>query len=89
MKGWDYTYAGCYFVTLNTQADRALFGTIVNGNMVLNEEGRIAAEEWQKSAAIRKNIELDAFVIMPNHMHGIVWMKGLDESDPDMEIIYL
>ncbi|OGV68194.1 MAG: hypothetical protein A2498_15095 [Lentisphaerae bacterium RIFOXYC12_FULL_60_16] len=40
MKGWDYTSAGCYFVTINTHASRALFGTIVNGRMVLNAAGR-------------------------------------------------
>lgn len=81
-RGWDYTSAGCYFVTMNTHASRALFGAIVNGTMVLNEAGRIAEEEWRKSAVLRKEIELDEFVIMPNHMHGIVWLKRLDASSP-------
>lgn len=71
-KGWDYTAPGCYFVTCKTHANRTLFGTIVNGRMVLNEAGRIAEEEWHKSAQIRAEIELDEFVIMPNHVHGVV-----------------
>ena len=67
----------------NLQApERPLFGTIVNGRMVLSEAGRVAEAEWRKSAVIRRNIELDAFVVMPNHVHGIVRMKGLDASSP-------
>lgn len=75
LRGWDYTATGCYFVTCNTHGNRPLFGTIVNGRMVLNEAGRIAAEEWQKSASIRKEIELDEMVVMPNHVHGIVRIR--------------
>ena len=75
-KGWDYAAAGCYFVTINTHHGRALFGAIVNGRAVLSEAGRVAEEEWRKSAVIRKGIELDEFVIMPNHVHGIVRQKG-------------
>ena len=76
MKGWDYTTPGHYFVTCNTHKSRALFGTIVNGKMVLNEAGRVAEEEWRKSEALRENIELDEFVVMPNHVHGIVRIGG-------------
>ena len=75
MKGWDYTAPGYYFVTCNTHGSRPLFGTIVNGCMVLNEAGRVAAEEWRKSAVIRDEIELDEFVVMPNHVHGIVRIR--------------
>lgn len=85
MKGWDYTSASCYFVTINTHKGRALFGTIVNGRMVLNAAGRIAEEEWRKSGIIRKGIELDEFVVMPNHVHGIVRLKGLDASSPSAQ----
>jgi hypothetical protein len=87
MKKWDYT-SGCYFVTINTHKSQALFGAIVNGKMVLSEAGRIAEEEWRKSAALRNELELDEFVIMPNHVHGIVWLKGVgapnlcDASNP-------
>ncbi len=75
-KGWDYTTPGFYFVTCNTQANRPLFGTIVNGQMVLNEVGRVAEEEWQRSAVVRSGIELDEFVVMPTHVHGLVRITG-------------
>jgi len=84
MKAWDYTRPGWYFVTFNTQGSKALFGTVVNGRMVVNEAGRIASAEWQKSGTLRQNLALDEFVIMPNHVHGLVRIvgRGLDASSP-------
>ncbi len=82
MKGWDYTSTGYYFVTCNTRGGRALFGTVVNGRMVLSEAGRVAEEEWHKSAVIRDSIALDEFVVMPNHVHGIVRLRGRPEGRP-------
>lgn len=72
LRGWDYTAPGWYFATFNTHHSKHLFGTIINGRMVLNAIGQIAAEEWRKSAALRPNIQLDEFVIMPDHVHGLV-----------------
>jgi len=74
--GWDYAAAGWYFVTINTHAGRTLFGAVVNGRMVLNEAGRIAEEEWRKSATLRSGLAFDAFVVMPNHVHGLVRLAG-------------
>lgn len=71
-KGWDYSAPGWYFVTCNTHGGKALFGTIVNGRMILNAAGKIAEEEWRRSAELRKEIRLDEFVVMPNHFHGLV-----------------
>ncbi len=72
LRGYDYAQAGAYFVTLVTQGRECSFGEIVDGDMRLNEVGEIARTEWEKSAAIRREIESDAFVVMPNHIHGIV-----------------
>ena len=83
-RGWDYTTPGWYFVTVNTHEGRALFGVIVNGRMVLSEAGRIAEEEWRKSAALREGLVLDEFVVMPNHVHGIVRLKGLGAPSPSV-----
>lgn len=80
-KGWDYTAPGWYFLTFNTKARRPVFGTIVNGRMALNAAGRIAAYEWQKSAALRPNLALDEFVIMPDHVHGIVRILPGEQGD--------
>src|SRR5690606_8382257 len=69
---YDYSQPGAYFITICTHQREHLFGEIVDGEMKLNEFGQIAHEEWHKTALIRGEIDLDEFVIMPNHFHGIV-----------------
>ncbi len=75
-KGYDYSQSGAYFVTICTHQHQSLFGTIVGGEMVFNSYGKVVEEEWFKSARIRSEIELfaDEFVVMPNHIHGIIWI---------------
>ena len=86
LAGWDYSSPGWYFVTINTHESKPLFGVVVNGRMVLSEAGRVAEEEWHKSAKLRNGLVLDEFVVMPNHVHGIVHLeghtKGVDASNP-------
>jgi REP element-mobilizing transposase RayT len=72
LKGYDYSRTGAYFVTICTQNRDCIFGNVVDGAMVLNDAGMIAGDEWVKSANIRVEIEMDVFVVMPNHLHGIV-----------------
>jgi len=72
LQGYDYSRAGAYFVTICTQNRECLFGDIVHGEMRLNDAGRVVADEWLKTAEIRTEIELDAWVVMPNHFHGIL-----------------
>jgi len=72
LKGYDYAQAGLYFITICCQDRACLFGEIQNGEMVLNEYGTIAHNEWIKTHEIRTNVELGEFVIMPNHIHGII-----------------
>ena len=71
-------------MTFNTHCGKALFGTIVNGRMVLNEAGRIAEEEWRKSALLRKNIALDEHVIygFPSPMERALFRAGLRNGKP-------
>ncbi len=76
LKGYDYARPGAYFITLCAKNRICLFGHINDRKMCLNETGKIVAEEWGKSAKIRQEIELDVFCIMPNHLHGIVWIKS-------------
>ena len=71
LKGYDYSRSGYYFVTICTYQRQCLFGEIIAGEMELNSLGQIVTEEWRKSAEIRREIELDLWTIMPNHMHGI------------------
>ncbi len=75
LKDYDYSSAGAYFVTICTFQRQCLFGQIVDGAMQLNEIGQIVAEEWLQSRMIRKEIDFDQWVIMPNHLHGIILIE--------------
>ncbi len=72
LKGYDYSQAGLYFITLNCQNRHHLFGEIQNGIMCLNKFGSIAHDNWLETPSIRSNVRLGTFVIMPDHMHGIL-----------------
>jgi len=76
LPGYDYTREGAYFVTICTHHRACLFGEIVDDEMRLNGAGLMVQEEWLRSAEVRTEIELspDEFVVMPNHIHGIVWI---------------
>ena len=76
LKGYDYAGTGAYFVTLCTWNRECLFGNFEDGEMNLNGLGVIVQEEWLRTAELRKAVETDAFVIMPNHIHGIVVITG-------------
>ncbi len=71
---YDYAQPGAYFITICTHQRACLFGKIVDGEMLLNEMGRLVQYEWNKTQQIRPEIELDQFVIMPNHFHAIIWV---------------
>jgi putative transposase len=72
LKGYDYTQAGAYFVTVCTHDRECIFGDVAEGKMVLNGFGRIAEAEWLRTPEIRPYVELDEHSIMPNHVHGII-----------------
>ena len=76
LKGYDYTRPGAYFITFCSYQRMHLFGEIKDGEMVLNDAGKIARDEWFKTAELRPYVKLyeDEFVIMPNHGHGIIWI---------------
>ncbi len=74
-KGYDYTQAGAYFVTVCSWQRVPLFGVIVDGEMVLNAVGEIVQDEWSRTEAIRPNVKLGEFVVMPNHFHAIVVIR--------------
>lgn len=76
--GYDYSQPGAYFITLVTYQRQALLGEIMNGVMILNLLGQIAAEEWFKTSPLRPYVELsaDEFVVMPNHVHGILHINA-------------
>ena len=73
---YDYSREGYYFVTICVKDRKCLFGEVVNGEMVLNEVGKIVDREWNKMSEIRKNVSLDVSVVMPNHIHGIIIIES-------------
>lgn len=75
LHGYDYASKGSYFITVCTHQRECLFGEIVDEKMRLNDFGEIVREEWLKTKGIRLNVDLDAFVVMPNHVHGIIMIR--------------
>ncbi len=74
--GYYYMAPGAYFVTLCTQGRKCTFGKVLlEGEVVLNSFGEIASEEWRRSMGLRAEVDSDAFVVMPNHIHGVVVIK--------------
>ncbi len=72
LQGYDYSQAGAYFITICTHNRLSLFGEIINGEMFLNAAGMTAQQCWQAIPAHFPATELGEFVIMPNHVHGII-----------------
>jgi REP-associated tyrosine transposase len=76
LRGHDYAQAGAYFVTIVAMGREGLFGKIVDGEMRLNVYGNVARSCWDDLPMHYSNAKLDAFVVMPNHVHGIIVLKG-------------
>ncbi len=72
LRGYDYSSPGRYFVTMCVADRHARFGAVVHGRMVLSEAGRIAAECWRAIPQHFPHVTLDEWVVMPNHVHGII-----------------
>jgi putative transposase len=76
LPGYDYSWPGLYYVTICTYHRYHIFGKVIDGQMHLSVFGEIVKEEWLRSASIRKELYLDAYQIMPHHIHGIVGIMG-------------
>ena len=70
LQGYDYSQAGVYFVTIVTQGRTSLFGEIVDGEMRLNEAGKMVEKIWLSIPERFPSVELGAYMVMPNHFHG-------------------
>jgi len=77
LQGYNYSQAGAYFITIVTNNRECLFGEIKNGTMILNDTGKIAQQCWLEIPNHFPNAELDEFVIMPNHIHGIIVLNNI------------
>ncbi len=72
LDGYDYAKAGAYFITICTEGRACLLGDVTNGTMRLNAAGQLAVTLWNDLTARFVGIELDASVVMPNHVHGVI-----------------
>ncbi|HLI33690.1 MAG TPA: transposase [Terriglobia bacterium] len=82
LHGYDYSFPGAYFITICAFNKEFLFGRIVDGQMQLNDWGQIVQTEWFRSGRIRGELKLDMFIVMPNHVHGIVQFVGAGGARP-------
>lgn len=80
LEGYDYTQAGAYFITIVTANRVVRFGSILDGEMQMNLVGQMVLREWQRLPGRFSGLEVDLFVIMPNHIHGILRIKSRDLS---------
>lgn len=78
LKEYDYSRPGAYFVTVCTHNREYLFGNVVNDEMLLSEYGKIVENVWYNLTNHYQNIKLDKFIVMPNHIHGIIVLIDVD-----------
>ena len=77
LKGYDYSQAGLYFITICIQDRKHLFGNVVNAEMILNDAGKIANDCWLDIPNYFPNANLHEHIIMPNHLHGIIELMNV------------
>ena len=82
LRGYDYSQPGAYFVSICAQHRKCLFGTIIDGQMRLNEIGEIVVECWSRIPQHFPSVELGEYVIMPNHIHGIIALNIVGARSP-------
>ena len=85
LKGYDYSQKGLYFITICCHEKKHLFGKIINAKMILNDAGIYAKKCWLEIPSHFTNVILHEYVIMPNHIHGIIELVGANQYSPDIE----
>ena len=85
LRGWNYANDGHYFITIVTANRENHFGHINNGNMIMNDIGKIVYDDFFKSFEIRQELYLGEFVLMPNHIHAIINLDNENCAKPIVE----
>ena len=80
LQSWDYGWDGAYYITICTHNRKQYFGDVVNGKMQLSNIGVLADVFWHEIKNHSKNTELGEFIVMPNHVHGILLIVGNDDE---------
>jgi hypothetical protein len=76
LQEYDYTKAGAYFFTVCTYNRECLFGNVMDGEMHLNQWGDVVRNEWFRTSVLKPYVQLDALIVIPNHIHGVIWIRG-------------
>lgn len=82
LPGWDYRWAGVYCVTICTRNRIPWLGTVIDDGVELSDLGRIVAREWQRVPRARPSVSLDEWIIMPDHLHGILVFGHVPDGGP-------
>jgi REP element-mobilizing transposase RayT len=77
-QSYDYTQEGAYFVTICTSESAPPLSKVIGSGVRLTNTGRIVMQEWLNTAKLRENVQMDMHIIMPNHIHGIIWLTCQD-----------
>ena len=75
LKDYDYS-VGVFYFTICVHNRRRVFGRVSDGQVILSKLGAIVLDEWEHTPQVRAEVEIDAFVVMPNHIHGIIFIHG-------------
>ena len=81
LAGFDYSQAGAYFITITVRGRLPLFGDVANGEARLNDAGDMVRRVWESMSERFPSITMDQFVVMPNHVHGIIIIRQLDGGE--------
>jgi putative transposase len=81
LKEYYYSTPGAYFVTIVTQGYKCIFGKIISADMIFTDLGRIVQECWLEIPRHFENVDVEPFVIMPNHIHGIITINDNPRSE--------
>lgn len=76
IKDYDYSQPGAYFITIATYKKTEIFGYIEEDRVILNNKGKIALDCWNGIPAHFSSVEIDEFIVMPEHIHGIIWINN-------------
>ncbi len=86
LKGYDYSRTGVYFVTLCTDQRRYLLSTINQHEVALTEFGGVLAQKWQELARYDGRVAIDEYVLMPDHLHGLIVLHHPPNADPPIRL---
>ena len=82
LRGWDYRWPGVYAVTICVQGRVCCLGEVMEDNVELSPMGAIVAEEWLATPRTHPHVVLDEWIIMPDHVHGILIFQDEDRTSP-------